>query len=132
MRKKSATIALICDKKVLLLKRGSTAPWMPGRYCLPGGHRDDNESLQNCAVRELHEETGIVISPDDLSSISVQYTNGYKNTIFVYDKENYYDVKLNWEHDHYKWADYTESMFTRLVPNLATTITTLLEKNLIK
>jgi len=35
---KSATVAVInSDKKFLILRRGKSAPWMPGRYCLPGG-----------------------------------------------------------------------------------------------
>lgn len=131
MSKKSATVALICDQKVLVLKRGSTAPWMPGYYCLPGGHRDDNEELVDCAVRELYEETQISILAKDLYPISVKYTNGYTNTIFVYAKGGYYDVKLNWEHDHYMWISVQESKTIRLVPNLESTIKTLAKNNLI-
>jgi 8-oxo-dGTP pyrophosphatase MutT (NUDIX family) len=129
--KRSATVALISDKKVLVLRRGPTAPWMPGIYCLPGGHRDDYESLENCAVRELCEETGIVLVANELEKIHVKYTNGYENTIFFYNKGENYEVNLNWEHDHYMWINSLEAKTTRLVPNLDTTIKTLAENDLI-
>ena len=50
MAQKSATIAIISDNKLLLLRRGPTAPWKPGYYCLPGGKKEGNESLIECAL----------------------------------------------------------------------------------
>jgi bifunctional NMN adenylyltransferase/nudix hydrolase len=46
--------------KVLLIKRGKT----PGKglYALPGGFVNQNETLKECALRELKEETGLVIA----------------------------------------------------------------------
>ena len=58
---KSATVALIKNNKLLLLKRGSTAPWNPDKYCLPGGKLEHNEELIECGARELYEETNILL-----------------------------------------------------------------------
>ena len=33
----------------------------PGAWVLPGGHIEVGESLEECAVREIKEETGIEI-----------------------------------------------------------------------
>lgn len=35
----------------------------------PGGGREDDESPQDCAARELHEETGLALGPEDMGSV---------------------------------------------------------------
>lgn len=119
---KSATVALISNNKLLLLRRGQSAPWMPGRYCLPGGKLEKDERLVDCAIRELYEETGIVLSPEVLVPSSINYKNDYKKIVFVYNTSTTYHVDLNWEHDHYLWVSYSESQNTIIVPTLPTTI----------
>ncbi len=52
---------------IVLVKRGSELlltrkkEWTPGRYSLVAGFVDFGESLEECAVREVREETGIEI-----------------------------------------------------------------------
>jgi 8-oxo-dGTP pyrophosphatase MutT (NUDIX family) len=123
---KSATVAVINnEQKILLLRRGSTAPWMPGRYCLPGGKVEQNEDLINCAIRELCEETGIVIVDNNyLAPFTVQYSSGYSKTIFTITMNNPV-VNLNWEHDNYVWANSSDIINLNIVPGLNTTIKSL-------
>lgn len=125
MAQKSATVAMIRDNKLLLLRRGASAPWMPGRYCLPGGKLDKGETLIDCAVRELCEETGIVIDSNKLMPLSVTYKAGWDKVLFVDNRDEPYSVVLNWEHDHYVWASYSESTTMSLVPTLPTVIKSL-------
>jgi len=33
----------------------------PGAWVLPGGHIDLGETFEECAIREIHEETGVQI-----------------------------------------------------------------------
>lgn len=51
--------AIIPDEtgaKILLTRRTDN-----GRWCLPGGAMDPGETLEECCVREVREETGLVV-----------------------------------------------------------------------
>ena len=51
---------------VLLVERGGE--YGRGLYALAGGFLDKNETLLDCALRELQEETGLIINPNALKS----------------------------------------------------------------
>lgn len=48
-----------------------------GKLQFPGGHLEENESLLDCLKREVREETGIVLSDDEISKpfLKVIYYN---------------------------------------------------------
>ncbi|MEU6592806.1 NUDIX domain-containing protein [Streptomyces sp. NPDC046881] len=54
---------------VLLSRRGS--PYGYGRWHLPSGKLDRGEPLHAGAARELFEETGLTVDPDDLRLVHV-------------------------------------------------------------
>lgn len=56
---------ILRDGQVLLLRRQNTG-WLDDYYDLPSGHLERNETLQQGATRELEEETGLIVSPEDL------------------------------------------------------------------
>lgn len=61
--------------KILLLKRkGSHGE---GEWALPGGYQEFGESLKECAIREVKEETGLEIKQKDLKLISVSEQKGF-------------------------------------------------------
>lgn len=49
--------------KVLMLRKSSDDPYYPGRWDLPGGRMKDSEDVDTHLVREVLEETGLVVSP---------------------------------------------------------------------
>lgn len=120
---RSATVAVINrDKKILILERGPTAPWMPNRYCLPGGKLEPNEDLVDCAARELGEETGIfIVDHNYLVPYTIRYSSDYSKTVFVISMNDPV-VSLNWEHDSYAWVSREESTRYDLVPGTKATI----------
>ena len=67
------------DNKVLLGKRKNSHG--SGTWQFPGGHLEFNESIKDCARRELFEETGIKIK--NLSF------GPYTNDIFEKEKKHY-------------------------------------------
>ena len=121
---KSATVACINDNNILLLRRGPTAKWKAGMYCLPGGKLEKGETLKDGGLRELFEETNIVTYRDSLTPITIEYENGYSKIVFVTNLDHR-NVTLNWEHDDYIWITAGEMVLHPLVPGLATTIKTL-------
>lgn len=60
-----AKIALVCGRQLVAYRRDEkpTIPW-PGLWDLPGGGREGCETPEDCALREVHEEFGIALTPD--------------------------------------------------------------------
>ncbi|MEM0437665.1 MAG: NUDIX hydrolase [Candidatus Micrarchaeia archaeon] len=61
MRRIAADAVVIHKGKVLLIRRRN--PPFKGMLALPGGMLEDNETLEQCAVREAREEAGAVVRP---------------------------------------------------------------------
>jgi 8-oxo-dGTP diphosphatase len=58
-------VIIVKDRKVLLLKRvENRGPEyrFPGYWCIPGGHVELGETLEQAAIREVKEETGLDVS----------------------------------------------------------------------
>ena len=68
---KKAAVTIVADpsSRVLLLRRGRSAPWRPGYWNLPGGKVDPSETPRGAAARELAEESGISLSPSTLTPV---------------------------------------------------------------
>lgn len=55
------------ESKVLLIQRGNE-PYK-GCWAFPGGFMEIDETLEECAIRELKEETGLVVTHDEIFPI---------------------------------------------------------------
>ncbi len=60
----SAQIYDSTGEKILLTRRGDN-----GRWCLPGGQLDSGESVSETCVREVLEETGLVVKVGHLIAV---------------------------------------------------------------
>jgi 8-oxo-dGTP pyrophosphatase MutT (NUDIX family) len=130
MNQKNVTVAVLHDNKLLLLRRGSTAPWMPDRYCLPGGGVEDGESLVHAASRELYEETRIVALPKHMQSIEIKYSD-YSKLVFV-TRVTSDKVVLNFEHSESVWVNIGDIMKYKIVPGLSTVVLSLIHHKYLK
>lgn len=94
------------EGKFLLLKRPNTDDLFPGKYCLPGGHRQDDETILQGAEREAQEETGIKVH--GLQKLFPwKYPNDFRTTFFFGKQGIQFDddtVTLSDEHTEYEWV----------------------------
>lgn len=68
----SGYIFFIKDNKILLLRRYNTG-YEDGKYGLPSGHIEDNETLTVGACREIKEEIGVILLPQDILLVHVMH-----------------------------------------------------------
>jgi len=60
--------------RVCCIRRGQ--PPAEGAWALPGGHPEHDEPPAEGAARELEEETGLVVDPDDLEPVRTRLSTG--------------------------------------------------------
>ncbi len=57
-------VALFFGEQLVVIQR-DVKPGLPfaGLWDFPGGGRENEESILTCAIREIHEELGILLTP---------------------------------------------------------------------
>ncbi|MGX9886557.1 NUDIX domain-containing protein [Streptomyces sp. NPDC002276] len=81
------------EGRVVLIQRGEQATFGRGMWDLPVGKNEPGEPVTGTAVRELYEETGIVVAPESLKVVhlihaasGVDAPHGFLTVVFVADK----------------------------------------------
>lgn len=98
--------ALIQDStgKVLLLTRGETHPIFAGEIDLPGGIIEHDETYEDGIIREIQEETGIAIHPDQIVlSLTYGQDNRERRLYRAYLDTEQPVVTISWEHSTFAW-----------------------------
>lgn len=67
-------IILKIENTVFMVQRNNT-DWMQGYWNFPGGLVEKHETTQQAAIRELYEETGVRVKPENLSLVHVLHVH---------------------------------------------------------
>ena len=81
---------IVTDGKLILLGHATRSP----RWDIPKGTAEPSENFADAAVRELHEETGLVASPNALAVLGVHpYLRGKDLALFAWGPQRLPDPK---------------------------------------
>ena len=95
-----ACVVFVKNEEVLLVKQ-FRYPYGEEIYELPAGKLNKGENPQDCAFRELEEETGFI--PEKLKLLNVMYPSpGYSNEkIYIYHAEKVKEGKVHLDDDEF-------------------------------
>ncbi len=85
--------------KGLFILRGNTG-WKDNEYVVPSGHVEDKESFRQAACREVAEEVGLEIRPEDLV---------YKGTVH---RKSVSDIRIDVWFEALNWTGEAENKET--------------------
>lgn len=117
MPKIGVGVIIIKENKILLGKRKNAHG--EGSWCPPGGHLEFNEEIEECAIREVKEETGISIKNIRKSIFTndiFEKEEKHYVSLFIISDFDYGEVKVmepekfeQWE--WFEWNNLPEPLF---------------------
>ena len=88
----------------LVLHRGNTHPRFPGHIDFPGGEVEPKETPEAAVMREIQEETGLLVDSKKLKKLFTKQYQQATHVLFeVKLAEPDAKVALSWEHKSYRW-----------------------------
>lgn len=106
--------AVILDENdnVLLLRRSPTDEGRPGGQDFPGGNIEPGETLDHGMAREIAEEVGITVDPNDLQlfyAATEAYGDRSVTRLVFWARVTSPEVTLSFEHDQYRWINASQA-----------------------
>jgi len=93
------------DGKILILKRSTDSKTNPGKWELPGGKVNQDESFDHALIREVYEETNLKIALEHVVGASEQNLHIIRAVhIIMSGKIIEGNLKLSNEHEGYAWV----------------------------
>lgn len=113
--------ALIDDGqgRILLLRRSKESNFFAGQWEPPGGKIDQCESFDFALLREVKEETGLIVALDGVAG-ATEFELPHIRVALLYMKAHVVsgEVRLSEEHEEYAWVPLSEFPAKDLSPKL--------------
>ena len=126
----SIYLILVRKNKILLLRRVNTG-YEDGKYGLPSGHLEKDESITDGLKREVKEEIGVDINTKDLKLVHAMHRKEKDIRVdFFFEVSKYNGIPINNEPekcDDLKWFP-QDKLPANTVPYVKTAIKNFLEK----
>ena len=97
----------------LLRHRAASGPDFEGEWAWgpPGGNREEGETIDQCATRELYEETGFHLTPRRTEGGSPEWV------VYLAEVPSDQEPALSAEHDRFVWLPYDDAV-ARISPTI--------------
>lgn len=116
-------VFLLRNQKFFMIKRANTG-WMDGKFTIPSGHVEEDETFLQAAVRETKEEAGIAIKPESTQFVHISERNEANDRIW----DDVYFVCADFEEEPYNaepekasegaWFDYVNPPEDVMIPSV--------------
>jgi len=108
MKKMAADVLIVKHGKILMLKR-NIEPFL-GYWCLPGGHLEGDETIEETAQREAKEETGLEVKLENLIGVFSDPKRDPRKIISVAFSATIAGgkAKINDESSYFRWFEITK------------------------
>ncbi|OGJ37610.1 MAG: hypothetical protein A2383_02960 [Candidatus Pacebacteria bacterium RIFOXYB1_FULL_39_46] len=80
--------------EVFMIRRFNTG-WADGEFSVPAGHLDGSEQVTSGMIREIKEETGVIVKPEDMEMIHVMHRADSDERI------DFFFLVKNWQGEPY-------------------------------
>ena len=95
------TLCMACRDEEILLQNRVKTDWRG--YCFPGGHVEPGESIVDSVVREMREETGLIIHKPRLCGIKQFPIDGGRYLVFFFKTDSFEGELMSSDEGKVEW-----------------------------
>ena len=96
------TLCMVCRGNEILLQNRQKEDWRG--YALPGGHIEPGESIVDGVIREMREETGLMILRPKLCGVKQFPIEGGRYLVFLFKTEEFEGTLRSSEEGEMEWV----------------------------
>jgi 8-oxo-dGTP pyrophosphatase MutT (NUDIX family) len=131
------TCVVASEGKILILRRSDLVRTYRGQWGGVAGYVEPGEQPLQTAMKELHEETGLlpdqvalVVKGEPISFSDVYDGEKYDWVIhpFLFQMLKHIEPTIDWEHSEYRWVNPKELSTYKTVPHFTNTVQELWRK----